>query len=211
MASVLRWRKRNGLTQVDAAALLGVSQPYLSLLEKGERPLTAALQSRMRSMRRGAKPGASGESDDKLQAQFGALGYPGFAHVSKSPARVRPDELLMRVLTRPDADARVVDALPWLVQTHARRMNFQRLTQQAKLHNLQNRLGFLLAVAEVSSRKALAALHELDRARLLTEDTLCWDSMPGATREWMRAHRTKLAEHWNVLTRMRAEDLTDAA
>ena len=48
-------------------------------------------------------------------------------------------------------------------------------------------------------------------ARLIQEDTLCWDSMPAATREWMRANRTPLAEHWNVLTRLRAEDVHNAA
>ena len=37
------------MTQVEAAALLGVSQPYLSLLEKGARPLTAELRSRLKA------------------------------------------------------------------------------------------------------------------------------------------------------------------
>ena len=53
--------------------------------------------------------------------------------------------------------------------------------------------------------------RELERARLLQEDTLCWDSMPAATREWMRANRAPLAEYWNVLTRLRAEDVHNAA
>jgi hypothetical protein len=35
--------------------------------------------------------------------------------------------------------------------------------------------------------------------------------MPAATREWMRANRTPLAEHWNVLTRVRVEDAHKAA
>jgi predicted transcriptional regulator len=39
MADLLRWRKRNGLTQVGAASLLGVSQTYLSLLKKRCAPL----------------------------------------------------------------------------------------------------------------------------------------------------------------------------
>ena len=79
------------------------------------------------------------------------------------------------------------------------------------MQNLQNRLGFLLQVAGVHKSESLSAVRELERARLLQEDTLCWDSMPAATREWMRANRTPLAEHWNVLTRLRAEDVHDAA
>ena len=40
-------RKRAELTQSDAAAKLGVSQPYLSLLEKNQRPVPGALAKRM--------------------------------------------------------------------------------------------------------------------------------------------------------------------
>jgi transcriptional regulator with XRE-family HTH domain len=44
-----QWRRRNKLTQVDAAALLGVSQTYLSLVERGVRPLTAKLRNRLKA------------------------------------------------------------------------------------------------------------------------------------------------------------------
>ena len=54
------------------------------------------------------------------------------------------------------------------------------------------------------------AVGELDRARLLCEATLCWDSMPAATREWMRLNRSPLARQWNVLSTLRAEDLEHA-
>jgi transcriptional regulator with XRE-family HTH domain len=87
MANVLRWRKRNGLTQVRAASLLGVSQPYLSLLEKAARPLTAELRNRMKTS---ADKDLQGSSDDLFRAQLSALGYPGFAHVAKA----RPHQTL---------------------------------------------------------------------------------------------------------------------
>ena len=101
MADVLRWRKRNGLTQVNAASLLGVSQPYLSLLEKGARPLTAVLRDRMKVGR------GKNASDDRFRAQLSALGYSGFAHVAKARPKPRAADFLMTVLARPDADARV--------------------------------------------------------------------------------------------------------
>jgi transcriptional regulator with XRE-family HTH domain len=208
MAGVLQWRKRNSLTQVEAASLLGVSQPYLSLLEKGARPVTAALHSRMKSVRHGVEHESP---DDLFRAQLSALGYSEFAHVSRSRSRQRPDAILMDVLAKPDVDSRVVEALPWLARSHMQQLDFAWLVRQAKLQNLQNRLGFLLQVAGVNTTEGLSAVREMERARLLEEDTLCWDSMPSATREWMRVNRTPLAKHWNVLTRMRAEDLFDAA
>lgn len=205
MKEVLRWRQRNGLTQVHAASLVGVSQPYLSLLEKGARPLTTELRNRMKATRDRRTP------DHVFRAHLSALGYSGFAHVAKSRRRPRPDTLLMTVLARPDADARVVEALPWLVATFESELDFGLIVRQAKLQNLQNRVGFVLGAAAVQTPKGLTALRELERARLLQEDTLCWDSMPDATRDWMRANRAPLAEHWNVLTRLRSEDVHDAA
>ncbi|MFN7938310.1 MAG: helix-turn-helix transcriptional regulator [Bryobacteraceae bacterium] len=201
MADVLRWRKRNGLTQVDAACLLGVSQPYLSLLEKGARPLTAELRNRMKTS---AGMARQESSDDLFRAQLSALGYPGFAHIAKSQTRPRPGNLLMTVLAKSDVDARVVEALPWLVATFESQFDFGAIVRQAKLQNLQNRSGFVLQVAAVDTPGGLMAVSELERARLLQEDTLCWDSMPAATREWMRANRAPLAEHWNILTRLKA-------
>ncbi|MFN7999330.1 MAG: helix-turn-helix transcriptional regulator [Bryobacteraceae bacterium] len=208
MADLLRWRKRYGLTQVGAASLLGVSQTYLSLLEKGARPLTPELRNRMKTS---AGMDRQVSSDDLFRAQLSALGYPGFAHVAKSRTRPRPGNVLMTVLAKPDVDARVVEALPWLVPTFESQFDFGAIVRQAKLQNLQNRLGFVLQVAAVDTPGGLTAVRELERARLLQEDTLCWDSMPAATRDWMRANRTPLAEHWNVLTRLRAEDVRDAA
>lgn len=208
MADVLRWRKRNGLTQMNAASLLGVSQPYLSLLEKGARPLTAELRNRMKTSGGNSQQRTS---DDLFRSQLSSLGYPGFAHVAKSRSRPRPDTLLMTVLARPDADARVVEALLWLVATFKGQFDFGSMLRQAKLLNLQNRLGFVLQIGGVDTPDGLLAIRELERARLLKEDTLCWDSMPGATRKWMHANRTPLAEDWNILTRLRGEDVHNAA
>ena len=209
MASNLQhWRKRNGLTQVDAAVLLGVSQPYLSLLEKGARPLTAALRSRMKAV---GPADRQVSADDRFRAELSALGYSGFAHVKPARVTSTPDTLLLSVLAGPDVDPRVVEALPWLVRRCVRQLDFAWLVCQAKLQNVQNRLGFVLQTAGVETPELKAAIHELERARLLQESTLCWDSMPAPTREWMRVNRSVLAEHWNVLTRSRAEDVDHAA
>lgn len=196
------WRKRNNLTQVDAAMLLGVSQPYLSLLEKGARPLTATLRSRITAFHRTHRLDSAAE---RLRAQLSALRYPGFAHVTPSRPKTSPDALLASVLSQTDADARVVEALPWLVRRYADQMDLAWLVRLAKLQNLQNRLGFVLQTAGVETPELSAAVHELERARLLQEATLCWDSMPAATRKWMRVNRSPLAAYWNVVTTLRPE------
>lgn len=208
MVNVRQWRKRSGLTQVEAAALLGISQTYLSLLENGSRPATPALRERMKSASGGVAPNTTNE---RFRSQLRTLGYPGFAHLSQTRAKARPDTVLAAVLGQSDVDPRVVDALPWIVRANVRQLDFEGLVRQAKLRNFQNRLGFILQLAGADTPEALLAIRELERARLLQEDTLCWDSMPAATRQWMRVNRTRLARHWNILTRLRAEDLHHAA
>jgi hypothetical protein len=118
--------------------------------------------------------------------------------------------LLFSVLARPDVDSRVVEALPWLVRRFAAQLDLVWLVRQAKLQDLQNRLGFVLQTSGAGTPELTAAVHELERARLLQEATLCWDSMPAATREWMRLNRPVLAAHWNVLTTLRPEVLSHA-
>jgi transcriptional regulator with XRE-family HTH domain len=202
------WRERNNLTQVDAAALLGVSQSYLSLIEKGARPLTAALRSRTEAFSRANRKEIA---EDRFRAQLSKLGYPGFAHVARARVKPSPDAFLVSVLSQSKVDARIVDALPWVVRRYAGRLNLPWMVRQAKLQNLQNRLGLVLQVAGVETPELSDAVGELNRARLLEEATLCWDSMPAAAREWIRANRSPLAQHWNVLTTLRAEDAGNAA
>jgi transcriptional regulator with XRE-family HTH domain len=202
-ATLQHWRRRNNLTQVEAAALLGVSQPYLSLIEKGSRPLTKALQSRMKATDTLTHQDST---DDRFRKQLSALGYPLFAHVSAARTKPTPDVFLLSVLSQSDVDSRVVEALPWLVRQYVGQMDLPWLVRQAKLQSLQNRMGFLFQTAGLETSELLTAARELERARLLEEATLCWDSMPGATREWVRANRSSLAKHWNVVTTLRPQD-----
>ncbi len=183
--------------------MLGVSQPYLSLLERGMRPLTPALRNRINASRRNSR---GDDANEQFRAQLGRLGYPGFAHVKRSGRRMRADVLLAAVLAVSDADTRVVEALPWLVKQREAELDFDWLVRQAKLGNFQNRLGFVIESAGADRREGTAAACELQRARLLQEGTLCWDSMPIATRDWMRIHRSPLAARWNLLTMLGSGD-----
>lgn len=193
------WRKRNRLTQVAAASLLGVSQPYLSLLENEARPLTPALKCRMKAV---CLPDNKQSYDVSFAANLSALGYPGFSHIPPARSKSTPESLLSSILSRPDTDARVAVGLRWLVRRYADEMDLNWLVRQAKLHNFQNRLGFLLQLAGGELPRVLSAVRELERARQVQEATYCWDSMPAAARDWMRVNRTPLAKHWNIVTRL---------
>jgi transcriptional regulator with XRE-family HTH domain len=211
MAVQLRqWRKKNNLTQVEAARLLGVSQAYLSLLEKGARPFRRQLRDRLTAARpdRANRPA----TDDELRAQLSALGYPGFAHLARASSHAEPALVLLIALSRPTVAPRVAEALPWIAREFAEAIDWPWLTEQAKLRNLQNRLGFLIHLASASGASEPAmkkALNELDKARLLAEATFCWDSMPAPTREWIRERRSPEAAHWNVVSLMRSEGSSD--
>ena len=82
------------------------------------------------------------------------------------------------------------------------------LTRNAKLNDRQNRLGFVLDLAEEyagrlddTSRKARLSENKamMERSRLAREETLCNESMTPAERKWLRQHRTPKARHWNLL------------
>lgn len=214
-------RHAQGWTQVRAAARLGVSQPYLAMLEAGQRPLTPAVA--RRAMRVYGLPPtvlppgvAAGATAETLAQDLAALGYPGFAHLARrGGAAKHPGAVLLTALAQPELDARVVEALPWLL---LRYWNLDQawLAREAKLRDLQNRLGFVVSLArEVAEREGdprrLAALRvleaTLDRSRLARDDTLGRAALPEAERRWLGTHRSAAARHWNLLTDWTAEAL----
>lgn len=75
------------------------------------------------------------------------LGYPGFAHFQSSEPNWNPAQLLVKALSEHDLDRRVVEALPWLVLRYSE-MDWDWVRREAKLLDLQNRLGFTLALAK---------------------------------------------------------------
>ena len=220
-------RLNAGLTQVQAARRLGVSQPYLSQLEKGERPVRAELARAAAALYRlpatalpvpESTQVADGADPERLARQLAGLGYPGFAHlrsIKANPAAVVLESLLQREL-----EVRLVEALPWVLLAYPD-LDWSWLVRQAKLRDAQNRLGFLVALAKslattkAQFRDALEPLssveEQLERARLVREDTLCRDFMPVAERRWLEAHRSPLARHWNLLTGLTPDQLSYAA
>lgn len=220
-----RARNLRGWTQQQAARRLGVSQPYLSLLERDRRPVRPELArraARVYDLPPTALPlaeplGAEGlPSDRELAGDLATLGYPGFAHLRSRRPRKNPAEVLLAALAKADLEPRVTEALPWLLLVFSD-WNTDWLLRHARLHNLQNRLGFVVnlsrRVAEKSPRyqhrvpELLRLEQELDRSRLAREDTLCWEALPEVRRRWLADNRPPEAAHWNLLTGWRLEEL----
>jgi transcriptional regulator with XRE-family HTH domain len=220
-------RLRASWTQQQAAGRLGVTQAYLSMVEHGRRVLPAILARKAVEMLH-ASPTAlplredwanPASDNDKLRSELAGLGYPGFAHV-RGRARHNPAEVLLNALNKSELDTRVVEGLPWLAFAYAD-LDWDWAVQNAKLHDLQNRLGFVTTLAgqlgasqasrqssdEARSRRLKEYAAVLDRSRLAKEDTLCHDSLTEAERKWLRVNRPPEAAHWNLLTDMKAESL----
>ncbi len=217
-------RLASSFTQNEAAAKLRVTQPYLSMVERGTRAVSPELRSRAMSVfevAATALPLAEHRPRFKHAGWFkealGALGYPGFAYL-RSTIKVNPAELLMDALDSQDLDSRVVEALPWVVFAYPN-LNWDWLVLNAKVHDRQNRLGFVVELAkqvarigedsEIASELA-QRLGQLERSRLIGEDTLCKESMTQAERKWLRTNRSEAALHWNLLADLRAEQLDHA-
>ncbi len=216
-------RTVKGLTQVEAAARLGVSQPYVAMLENGRRRLTSRLARRVMKVY-DLPPTTLPPSDslaerrgpDELARDLAALGYPGFAYLRPHRWNAKnPTEVLLAALAKDDLESRLVEALPWLV-LHYSSLDKNWLVREAKLHDLQNRLGFVVSLARGLAERAGAedkagALNELEaeleRSRLAREDTLCKASLPEAERQWLRQNQPDEAKRWNVLTNWTADAL----
>lgn len=214
-------RTASNWTQTEAAHRLGVTQAYLSMLERDARPVSDDLLPvvlRVFSLPPTARPLGRHHrarlGEELFKKALGELGYPGFAYL-KSCLFLNPAELLLLALDSEDLDARVTEALPWL-PFHFPDMNWDWLSAQAKLQDRQNRLAYVtLLASDVAQSRGEAELAEslrlraasLECSRLANEDTLAKNSMSQAERKWLRTHRTPAAVHWNLLTDLKAEDL----
>ncbi len=219
-----KYRRENKLSQYETAAALGMSQSYLSLVETGRRPLTDRLQRKAAeffklplemptNLSSGKLPTLS---DDQLASDLADLGYSGFAHLKRKRARrMNPADVLLSALNSRKRDARLVEALPWLVLNFLD-MRWNEVTRTAKMYDLQNRLGYVTHVARrVAEREgqseAVSVLKkqegELERSMLAREDTLCNETMTRTERNWLTSHRPEGAKQWRLLTDLSPQHL----
>lgn len=221
-----QFRKQKRWSQKVAAKRLRLTQPYLSLLENGTRPLTDDLTDRavrVFGLSATSLPikkdllHLSPVGDDDLTRDLAAVGYSGFSHVK--PSRLKnPAEVLVAALCANKLDARVVEALPWLV-SQVPETSWGKVVRAAKVKDLQNRLGFVTSLARMAAekrgdKKKAAVLEHRETAladsRLFKEDTLCADSLTETEKRWIQQNRTAEAEFWRVLSDLKAEHLSYA-
>ena len=209
-------RTAAGRTQQRTAKRLGVTQAYLSMLERDQRPVTPAVARKAARHLRLLPTSLpfTGLRPEHFEDALGVLGYPGFAYVRKG-RRYNPAELLLLALDTDDLPARAVEGLPWLPLAFPD-LNWEWLLREAKSRNRQNRLGYIVelsaeAAKNMQKTKVLSVLngvlHQLDSARLAAEDTLCNASMTQVERRWQRVHRPEMAVRWNLLTHLRLDHL----
>ena len=134
------------------------------------------------------------------------MGYPGFAYL-RSGSSLNPAEVLVRTLRVENLDARLVEALPWVLVKYPN-LDWDWLVREAKANDLQNRLGLVVTVARQLAQgrgdsRTVDTLshweHVLERSRLQREEAFR-ESLTDAERQWLRANRSKEAEKWNVLS-----------
>jgi transcriptional regulator with XRE-family HTH domain len=218
-----RARLNKGWGQSQAAARLGVSQAYLTMLENGKRPLTPKmvhkavtlfdLSAECIPVPENFMPSAM--DTQHLAESLSKLGYPGFAHLRSRLKKKNPGEVLLTALRQENLDARVAEALPWLALHYWGFGSW--VVQQARQLNLQNRLGFVVNLARQMSERGpqndnrTAALRELETqlndSRLVKEDVFYRAPRTDGEREWLLQNRTEEARHWNLLSDLRVEHL----
>ena len=217
-------RCRRGWGQVRAAKRLGVSQPYLAMLESGKRPLTPALARKVVAAY-GLPPAelpvpaafnpAERVDAQRLMEDLAKLGYPGFAYVRTGVRSKNPAQVLLTALAQESLEGRAAEALPWLLLRYWR-MDFRWLVVEAKKFDLQNRLGFVASLArqlsertaEADRTRALAQLESrLDRSRLAREDYFYRPPRNERERQWLAQNRPQAAQHCNLPSDLRPEHL----
>jgi len=213
-------RQGQGLTQQAAARAWGVSQTYLSLMEAGKRPVPEPLVRRLARVSPAALS-ALPKADvrpDRVERALGRLGFPGFVHLTAREPLTNPTAVVLRAVTLDTVPARVVEALPWVLVRFAD-MDWSWLVDHVKLANCQNRLGYLVHLSrELASRSANvdavsrleAVERQLSDARLLKVDAFRRD-LTDAERRYLTENRPAEAVYWNLLTRLRVEDLRYAS
>ncbi len=222
-------RSEAGWTQLRLAEKLGVTQAYLSLMESGGRRVP------LRLVRRVARlldlpptvlpvdttaTSKHPPTNEWVEAQLARLGYPGYAYRKRPGAVYNPAEVLLAGLSLKELDPRLAEALPWLLLRYAG-LDEPRLAADAKLRDLQNRLGFTVALARQAAernpdfRSRVAGLTRFEEAlepsRLAREETFCQPHSSGRLRAWLREERSDTARHWNLLSDLKLEHLPYAA
>ena len=211
-----------GLTQAEVAKRLGVTQAYLSLVEREKRPLPPrwldkvgklfAVEPLWLPLARWHEWQPRRVTNQWLAEQLALLGYPGFAQMKPRLKCVHPADLLMTGLAQAEVEPRAMEGLFWLL-TRYWQMDRVWLVNVAKLHGLQNKLGFAAeTVLNAGRQHAWAGAMEQLRtallpARLVAESTLCQRTLLSGEKQWVEQNRAPAALTWKLLTDFKPEHM----
>jgi hypothetical protein len=153
-----------------------------------------------------------------LKDALGALGYPGFISLFSTLEAEEghdPAVVLMAALACDRLDEAIVEALPWLVLRYEH-MDWGWLVAEARRRGVQNRLGFVVALAlragaggtlGMERLTRLAAVEEELYACRLPKEEALWPGVPAARRETVKAARSEEASQWGVPSLLRSQEL----
>ena len=202
-------RLDRGWTQQDAAKRLGVTQAYLSMLERGVRNPAPVARKLMQVYGLPATVLPVNEVREDVAAgslacELALLGYPGFAHLRRGRT-VNPATFLLTALAQRNLEARTAEGLPWVLLRYPD-MPTDFLVREARARNLQNRLGFVVTLARrAAGRDELQPLEQtLADSKLEKEDSFCKE-LNEAERRWLREHSSEEAREWHLLSDLRPE------
>jgi transcriptional regulator with XRE-family HTH domain len=207
-------RLLKGLEQQEAAEMLGISQSYLSLLENNQRKLSLKLAEKVVKVFKLSPeylPFSENWEDLRklnnweLAESVAAVGYPRFSHLKREQP-TNPAQILFCAFQNENIDSRIFESLPWVVFTFPK-LDWVKLTQYAKLHDFQNRLGFVVNLARQIAEKAgdiaksefLSDIeHNLAKSRLIKEDAMA--NLTEAEKSYLKTNRSKEAKYWRILS-----------
>ena len=209
------YRGHRMISQARLAEALGVTQAYISQLERGRRPVSRKLAEKIASLPELNQLPATVFPEDLARlegldldhaADLAALGYPGF-DADRPAAPKNPAAVIIAILKRKHVAPAIMAAIPWVLLRFPE-INVDWLLAQARLNNLQNRLGFLTALTlQLRDAPHLVPLRDaLEESRLAREDTLARELSP-AERQYFDEHRSDTARHWNLFTGLTKETL----
>lgn len=202
-----------------------MTQAYLSLVESGKRRVPPHLVHRLTRLLHmpptmlpvGTTPVSKERpTNEWFAAQLARLRYPGLAYLKSSVPMRHPAEVLLAALAFDALEPRMAEALPWLL-LYYEDLDLEWLAAAARARNLQNRLGFTVALArQAAERKKdferrLPELREfeecLEFSRLAREEAFGQVHAHERLVAWLKKERSKTARHWNLLTDLRVEQL----
>jgi transcriptional regulator with XRE-family HTH domain len=214
-------RKKHDWNQNELARRLGISQTLVSHWERETRPVPAQWLKKL--YRLGLPFDATKlpmrKDADSVRVDFAQelsnLGYPAYEYFRTGLPSWNPAQFLIKALSQTDLDRRVAEGLPWLAR-HFAGMNWDWARREAKVRDLQNRLGFTIALARKVAEQRGQSDVALQLARqeealwdslLAKEDTFSRTDMTQAERNWLRTHRSPEARAWHVLSDLVTEHL----